>query len=70
MLLYLEKIHLIFTSVFVLQLFRQLLKEQVGERKKLGQGLRHDYKDPKNPVLLPNGFSEGAEFTFYMPVKG
>lgn len=69
--LYLEKVHLIFSTVFVLQLFRQLLKEQgERERKKLGQGLRHDYKDPTNPVLLPNRFNERAEFTFYVSVKG
>lgn len=62
---------LIFSTVFVLQLFRQLLKEQVeGERKKLGQGPRHDYKEPTNPVLLPNRFNEKGEFTFFVPVKG
>lgn len=63
--------HLISSAVFVLQLFRQLLKERVeGERRKLGQGLRHDYKDPANPVLVPNCFNERADFTFYFTVKG
>lgn len=63
--------HLISSTVFVLQLFMQLLKRHVeGEKRKLGQGLRHDYKDLTNPVLVPNSFNERADFTFYLLVKG
>lgn len=63
--------HLISSTVFVLQLFMQLLKRHVeGEKRKLGQGLRHDYKDLTNPVLVPNCFNERADFTFCLLVKG
>lgn len=41
-----------------------------GERRKLGQGLGHDYKDSTNPVIVPNCFNERADFTFCLPVKG
>lgn len=45
--------------------------EQVeGKKRKLGQGLRHDLKNPTSLVLMPNCFNERADFTFQLPMKG